>query len=47
MQDTKEKQQNPGEEQDSNDKPVFPFIENCPIEEDYEELRIEEAYQGF
>ncbi|MDE6386776.1 MAG: hypothetical protein K2L82_03080 [Lachnospiraceae bacterium] len=47
MQDTKAKEQNAEEEQNGHDKPIFPFIEDCTIEEDYEQIEMEEAYQGF
>lgn len=47
MQDTKAKEQNAKEEQKNHDKPIFPFIADCSIEEDYEQLEMEEAYQGF
>lgn len=47
MQDTKAKQQHPEEEQNGNRETVFPFIADCSIEEDYEQLEMEEAYQGF
>lgn len=47
MQDTKAKEQNTEEEQNDNNKLIFPFIADCSIEEDYEQLEMEEAYQGF